>query len=91
MHLLVGDHERAWNKECVSDLRRLEKPLNFLSWKHVLELVLKCGLEIFERNWLELLFHFIVMIGIVASVFGMSFFSCVSGFRLTFSLIELWR
>ena len=82
MHLLVGGHERAWNKKCVSDLPRLEKPLNFLSWKHVLELVLKCGLEIFERNWLELLFYFIVLMVIVASVLELRYFLACFRFQI---------
>ena len=51
--------------------------------------VLKCGSDINEGNWLQLLFYFLVSVGIVASVIGMSFFSCVSGFRLKFSRIAL--
>ena len=34
---------------------------------------------------------FFVLMGTVASVIGMSFFSCVSGFRLKFSRIALLR
>ena len=62
---------------CVSGLRRLEKILDFLRCIHVLDLVLKYGSDINEGNWLQLLFYFIVLIGMVASVFGMSFFSTV--------------
>ena len=60
---------------CVSGLRRLEKTLNFLRCIHVIDLVLKYGSDINEENWLQLLFlfYFIVLMGIVASVFGMSF------------------
>ena len=70
--------------ECVSGLRKLEKTLNFFRCIHVFDLVLKYGSDINEGNWLQLLFYFIVLVGIVVSVFGMSFFSCVSGFRLKF-------
>ena len=78
--------------KCVSGLRRLEKTLNFLRCIHVFDLVLKYCSDINEGNWLQLLFYFIVLMGIVASVIGMSFFfSYVSGFRLKFSRIALWR
>ena len=63
--------------KCVSGLRILEKFLNFLRCIHVFDLVLKYGSDINEGNWLQLLFYFIVLIGIVASVIGMSFFSAV--------------
>ena len=59
---------------CVSGLRRLEKTLNFLRCIHVIELVLEYGSDINEGNWLQLLFYFIVLVGIVASVLGMSLF-----------------
>ena len=75
---------------CVSGLRRLEKTLNFLRCIHVIVPVLKYRSDINEGNWLQLLFQFIVLIGIVASVIGMSFFSCVPGSRLEFS-IAFWR
>ena len=66
--------------------------LNFLRCIHVVDLVLKYGSDINEGNWLQLLFYFIVLMSIVASVIGMSFFfSCVSGFRLKFSCIALLR
>ena len=77
--------------KCVSGLRRLEKTLNFLRCKHVTDLVLKYCSDINEGNWLQLLFYFIVLMGTVGSVVGMSFFSCVSGFRLKFSRIALLR
>ena len=63
--------------KCVSGLRKLEKFLNFLRCIHVLDLVLKYGPDINGGNWLQLLFYFIVLVGIVASVIGMSFFSAV--------------
>ena len=63
--------------KCVSSRRRLEKTLNFLRCIHVIDLVLKYGSDINEGNWLQLLFYFIVLIGIVAPVIGMSFFSAV--------------
>ena len=69
--------------KCVSGLRRLEKFLNFFRCIHVFDLVLKYGSDINEGNWLQLLFYFIVLIGRVASVIGMSFFSGV------FQILEL--
>ena len=44
-----------------------------------------------ELNWLQLLFYFIVLMGIFASVVGMSSFSYVSGFRLKLSRIAVSR
>ena len=76
---------------CVSGLRRLEKKINFLRCIHVFDLVLKYGWDIKEGNWLQLLFYFLVLVSIVASVIGMSFFSCVSSFRSKFSRIALLR
>ena len=75
---------------CFSGLRRLQRNFNFLRCIHVFDLVLKYGSDINEGNWLQLLFYFIVLVGIVASIIGMSFFSCVSGFRLKIS-IAFWR
>ena len=66
--------------KCIYGLRRLEETLIFLICIHVIDLMLNYGSEINEGNWLQLLFYFIVLIGIVASVIRMSFFSCVSGF-----------
>ena len=75
--------------KCVSGLRRLEKTLNILRCIHVIDLVLKYGSDITEENWLQLLFYLNVLMGIVASAIGLSFFSYVSGFRLKFSRIAL--
>ena len=75
---------------CVSGLRRLEKTLNYLRCIHIFDLVLKYVSDKKEGNWLQLLFYFIVLVGIVACVFGMSFCSFVSCFRLKFSRIALW-
>ena len=77
--------------QCVSGLRALDKTLNFLRFIYVIELVLKYVSVINEKHWLQILFYFIVLMGIVASVIGMSFFSCVSGFRLKFFRIALLR
>ena len=63
--------------KCVSGLRRLEKTVNFLRCIHVIDLVLKYGSDINGGNWLQLLFYFLVLMDIVASVIGMSFFSAV--------------
>ena len=73
--------------KCVPGLQRLEKTLNFLRCIHVIDLVLKYDSDINEENWLQLLFYLIVLMGVVASVIGLSFFSYVSGFRLKFSSI----
>ena len=68
---------RCPSLKCVSGLRRLEKFLNSLRCIQVFDLVLKYGSDINEGNWLQLLFYFIVLTGIFASVIGMSFFSAV--------------
>ena len=76
----VNAHARWCPCAClfsVSGLRRLEKALNFLRCIHVIDLLLEYGSDIKERNWLQFLFYFNVLIGIVASVFGVSFFSAV--------------
>ena len=56
---------------------KTRKSLNFLRCIHVIDLVLKYGSDINERNWLQFLFYFIVLMSIVASVIGMSFSSAV--------------
>ena len=79
----VNAYARWWPCTCLkcgSGLRRLEKTLDFLRCIHIIDLVLKYGSEINEGNWLQLLFYFIVLIGIVAFVIGMSFFSAVFPF-----------
>ena len=75
----------------ISGLRRLDKTLNFLRCINVNDQVLEFGSDINERNWLQLLFYFIKMVSKVVSVVGTKFFTCVSGFRLKFSRIALWR
>ena len=75
---LVNATARWWpcaRLKCFSGRRRLEKALNFLRCIHVFELVLKCGSDINEGNWLQLLFYFFVLVGIVTAVIGVSFFS----------------
>ena len=63
--------------ECVSGLWSLEKTLNFSRCIHIIDLVLNYGSDINERNWIQLLFYFIVLIGMAVFVIGMSFFSPV--------------
>ena len=63
--------------KCVSGLRRIEITLNFLRCIHVFDQVLKYGSDINGGNWLQLLFYFIVLMGIVTAVIGMSFLSAV--------------
>ena len=53
------------------------KNLNFLRCIHVFDLVLKYCSDINERKWLQLLLYFIVLMGMLASVFGMTFFSSI--------------
>ena len=74
--------------KCVSGLRSLEITLKFLRCIHVFDLVLKYGSDINEGIWLQFLLYFIVLMGIVAAVVGMNFFSCVSCVRLKFSLLH---
>ena len=72
----VNAYARWWPCTCLksaSGLRKLEKTLNFLRCIHVFDLVLKYGSDINDGNWLQLLFYFIVLMGTVASVIGMSF------------------
>ena len=76
----LNEPARWWHcacLKCVSGLRRLEKTLSFLRCINVIDLVLKYGSDINEGNWLQLLFYFVVSMGIVASVIGMVFFSAV--------------
>ena len=62
--------------KCVSGLRRLKKP-----WTFEMHTCLWPGPQIWfrhkGRNWLHFLFYFSVLMGIVASVKGMSYFSIV--------------
>ena len=62
-----------------------KKNLNFLRCLHVFDLVLKYCSDLNEGNWLQLLFHFFVLMGIFALVIGLSVFNCVLGFRLKIS------
>ena len=57
---------------------KTRKSSNFLRCIHVIDLVLKYGSDINEGNWLQFLFYFIVLMGIVASVIGMSFYELCS-------------
>ena len=86
----VNAHARWWPcawLKCVSGPRILEENFEFFD----LHAYHWPSAQINEGNWLQLLFYFLLLIGIVASVFGMSFFSCVSSFRLNFSRFALWR
>ena len=68
--------------KCVSGLRRLERNLSFLRCIHVFDLVLKYVSDINEGNRLQLLFHNIVLIGVVDSVSEMSFFQLCFRFSI---------
>ena len=76
MDMLVGGPGRAWNVFLACENQK--KSLNFLRCIHVIDLELKYGSDKNERNWLQLLFYFIVLKSVIASVIGMSFFSAVS-------------
>ena len=56
---------------------KIRKTLKFLKCIHVIDLELKYGSDINERNWLQLLLHFIVLNSVIASNIGKSFFSAV--------------
>ena len=60
--------------KCVFGLRRLEKSLNILRCIHDFDLLLKNALDKNDGNWLQLLFYFFLLMGVVASIIGMSFF-----------------
>ena len=57
---------------------KLQKTLNFLRCIHVIDLVLEYGSDIKERNWLQLLFYFIILMDIVSSLIGLTFLLTVS-------------
>ena len=63
---------------------KTRKSLNFLRCIYVIDLVLKYGSDINEGKWLQLLFYFIVLMGIVASVIGMRFFQLCFRFQIEF-------
>ena len=50
------------------------KDLNFLRCIHVFDMVIKFCADIYEGSWLKLVFYFIVLMGMVASIFKKSFF-----------------
>ena len=56
---------------------KTRKTLIFLRCLYVIDLVLNYGSDINERNWLQPLFYYFVLMGNVASVIAMSFFSAV--------------
>ena len=71
---------------------KTRKNLHIFRCIHVFGLVLKNFAEINEGNRLQLLFYFIVLMGIVALVIWLSFFYLGFGcFRLKFSIIALLR
>ena len=90
---LVKAFECWWTCTCLncnSGLRRPEKKLNFSKCILVFDLVLQGCSDINYWNWMQLVFHFIVLVDIVECVVGTSFFKCVSRLRLKFFLIGFW-
>ena len=75
MHILVGGPVHAWKGFLACGDQK--KSWVFLGCIHVFDLVLKYGSDMNEGNWLGLLFYFIALMGLVAFVIGMSFFSAV--------------
>ena len=76
----VNAPARWWPCPCLkscSGLGRLGKTWDILRRIHVNDLVLKYCSDINEGSWLQLVFYFIVMMGIVASISGRVFFSAV--------------
>ena len=67
------------------------KNLNFLRCIHVFDPVLKNRSDIKVGIKQQLLFYFFVLMDIAASNIGMSFFICISGFRLKVSPIAVSR
>ena len=70
---------------CLNGWNYIRKNLNFLRFMYVFDLVLNFCSVLNERNWLQLLFYFIMLMGVVALVYGMSFFIYVPGFSSKFS------
>ena len=67
---------------------KTRKNLEILRCIHVFDLVLTYGSDQNEGNWLQLLFYFIVLMGIVASIIWMSFFSCILILDWTFVVLH---
>ena len=63
-------------------LAETRKSLIILRCIYANNLVLKYGSDIKEGSWLQLLFYFFVLMGIVASVIGMSFFQLCFRFQI---------
>ena len=70
---------------CVSGLGWLERNLNFFRCIHVFDLALKFASDVNEVNWLQLFLHFVVLIGVNASVIWMKFFMLCFGFQIEVS------
>ena len=76
--------------QCVSGLRALDKTLDFLRFIYVIGLVLKYVSVINEKHWLQILFYFIVLMGIVASVIGMSFLAVFQVLDWSFFVLHFY-
>ena len=90
----VNSHARWWPCACLkcgSGLRSLEETMDFFKCIHVLDLVLKYGWHKLRKLvTASLLLHCIDGYSCLRC-WNELFFSCVSGFRLKFSRIALWR
>ena len=81
----VDPSARWWPWACLTDvigLRKREKNFEFSRCIHVFDPVLKSGSDINEGNWLQLLFHFIVLMGLVASIIRMKFYMLCFMFQI---------
>ena len=63
MHLLVGGPTGARNMFVACEDYQ---SLNFLRFLHVLDLVPQCSSDMNERNWIYLLFQFLVLMNVAA-------------------------
>ena len=72
MHLLIGGPGRA--PHVILAYEEQKKNFKFSRCILVFDMVLKYGSDINERNWLQLLFYFILLIGIITAVIEIRFF-----------------
>ena len=83
--LLIGGHAHAWKVLLAGED---EKRMNFLGCVHAFDLVFKSCSDINERNRLQLLFYFLLLMSIYASIIGTNIFSSVFQF-LEWSFLKL--
>ena len=82
-HFLVGGRAHAWGVFLACEY---QKKKIFSKCILAFDQVLQGCSDINYWNWMQLSFHFIVLIDIVVSIVGTCFFNCVSRLRLKFFL-----